>query len=435
MLLLSRNMKINDEQPDLSRWLRPGDTVMWGQGTAEPRRLTAALVAQRHALARGERLRVWVGLGFAGTLLPDHADVLDFVGYIAGGAQRSLVTAGVLDVLPVHYSQLPALIRAGPLRVDVLMLQVPPPDSDGSFSLGLAHEYLGAALETARVLLLEIHPELPRLHGGLRIDPARVAACFEARHPLLDAPVVLPGPVERAIAAHVAAWVEDGATLQVGIGAVPEAVVGALADRRDLGLHSGVATDSLAALAEAGALTNARKRVDPGVGVTGILLGGHRLRAWAHQNPELRLCGTEYTHNPEVLAAQERLVAVNSAIEVDATGQVNAEVAGGSYVGAVGGAVDFLRGAARSRGGLPIVALPARAGTRSRIVARLSGPASTARSDAGLIVTEYGVADLRGQPLSARVRRLIDIAAPEHRAMLERDAHEALRGQGTVFPS
>lgn len=428
-------MKINDEQTDLSRWLRPGDTVMWGQGTAEPRRLTAALVAQRHALARGERLRVWVGLGFAGTLLPDHADVLDFVGYIAGGAQRSLVTAGVLDVLPVHYSQLPALIRAGPLKVDVLMLQVPPPDSDGSFSLGLAHEYLGAALETARVLLLEIHPELPRLHGGLRIDPARVAACFEAQHPLLDAPVVLPGPVERAIAAHVAAWVEDGATLQVGIGAVPEAVLGALADRRDLGLHSGVATDSLAALAEAGALTNARKRVDPGVGVTGILLGGHRLRAWAHQNQELRLCGTEYTHNPEVLAAQERLVAVNSAIEVDATGQVNAEVAGGSYVGAVGGAVDFLRGAARSRGGLPIVALPARAGTRSRIVARLSGPASTARSDAGLIVTEYGVADLRGQPLSARVRRLIDIAAPEHRAMLERDAHEALRGQGMIFPS
>ncbi len=162
-------------------------------------------------------------------------------------------------------------------------------------------------------------------------------------------------------------------------------------------------------------------------------MGGARLRQWAHRNPALQLRGTEYTHDAAVLASIDRLVAINSAIEVDLTGQVNAEVAGGVYVGAVGGAIDFLRGAARSKGGLPIVALPATAKGKTRIVAQLSGPVSTPRADAGLFVTEHGIADLRGQPLSRRVRRLIDIAAPEHREDLERQAHETLRRCGAVF--
>ena len=191
--------------------------------------------------------------------------------------------------------------------------------------------------------------------------------------------------------------------------------------------------DGIAALAEAGVLTNARKSLDTGVGIGGILMGGERLRRWAHRNPQIELRGTDYTHDPEVLAASHKLTAINAAIEVDLTGQINAEVAAGCYVGAVGGAVDFLRGAARSKGGLPIVALPATAKGKTRIVAQLSGPVSTPRSDGGLIVTEHGVADLRGQTLSRRVRRLIDIAAPEHRADLERQAHDTLRRCGAVF--
>ncbi|WP_213958097.1 acetyl-CoA hydrolase/transferase C-terminal domain-containing protein [Variovorax sp. dw_954] len=420
-------------EPLLQDWIRPGDTVMWGQGTAEPLTLTQALVAQRASIARHGRVRVWVGLGFGGTLQPEHADCLDFVGYISGASQRGLAQAGVLDVLPVHYSQLPAMIRSGALKVDVLMLQVPPPGADGRYQLGLAHEYLGAALEVARTVLVEVHPDLPQLHGGPGIGPERVAACFEARHPIVDAPAARIGPVEQAIAAHIAALVENGATLQLGIGAVPEAVPAALLDRRDLGLHSGAAGDGIVALAESGALTHARKIVDKGVGVLGILLGGRRLREFAHRNTSLRLCGTEYTHDPEVLAAQERLVAINGAIEVDLTGQVNAEVADGVYVGAVGGAVDFLRGARRSRGGLPIVGLPARSGARSRIVLNLAGPVSTSRADAGLIVTEYGVADLRDQPLSVRVRRMIAIAAPEHREALERESYTLLARAGAAL--
>lgn len=416
--------------PDLAPWVRPGDTIVWGQATAEPRTLTHALVAQRHAFAR---LRVFVGIGASPTLQPEHADAFDFVGYSASGTHRALADAGVLDILPCHYSQLPELMRSGPLRIDVVMLQVSPPDAQGRHSLGLAQEYLLAALDAARVVMAEVHPDVPWVHGARTLQAADIDLLVHAAHAPLDAATGTPGPVEQAIARHVASLIDDGATLQLGIGNVPEAVLAALHDRRDLGLHTGAAGDGVAALAQAGVLTNARKSIDPGVSVAGLLMGGPRLRQWAHRNPALELRGTEYTHDAAVLASIDRLVAINSAIEVDVTGQVNAEVAGGVYVGAVGGAIDFLRGAARSKGGLPIVALPATAKGKTRIVAQLSGPVSTPRADAGLFVTEHGIADLRGQPLARRVRRLIDIAAPEHREDLERQAHETLRRCGAAF--
>ena len=203
---------------------------------------------------------------------------------------------------------------------------------------------------------------------------------------------------------------EDGATLQCGLGAIPEAALRALHGRRDLGVHSGTVGDAVIELMEAGVVTNARKRRDHGASIAGVLMGSERLHRFAHRNKALQMRGTEYTHHPEVLASLPRFVAINSAVEVDLTGQVNAEVAAGSYVGAVGGAVDFLRGAHRSRGGVPIVALPSTAGAHSRIVASLSGPVSTPRCDAGVFVTEYGVADLRGLPLAARMHRMLDIA-------------------------
>ncbi len=417
----------------LQALIRPGDTLWWGQATAEPLTLTRAVVQHRHALAQGGRLRVFVGIGASDTLQPGQADAIDFFGYAAGGPHRALAQAGVLDILPSHYSHLPGLIRAGVLPADVVLLQVSPPDTQGRYSLGLVQEYLPAAIERARVVIAEVHPDVPWTHGGLHLQASDFALLIDAEHPPLDQSRSAPGPVEQAIARHVAGWVEDGATLQLGIGNLPEAVLAALHGHRDLGLHSGAVGDGIAALAEAGVLTNARKSLDTGVGIGGILMGGERLRRWAHRNPQIELRGTDYTHDPEVLAASHKLTAINAAIEVDLTGQINAEVAAGCYVGAVGGAVDFLRGAARSKGGLPIVALPATAKGKTRIVAQLSGPVSTPRSDAGLIVTEHGVADLRGQTLSRRVRRLIDIAAPEHRADLERQAHDTLRRCGAVF--
>lgn len=415
--------------------LGAGDTLWWGQATAEPLTLTRALVAHRHALARGGRLRVFVGIGASGTLQPSQADVIDFFGYAASGPHRALAQAGVLDIVPSHYSHIPELIRDGVLPADVVLLQVSAPDEQGRYSLGLVHEYLTAALEKARVVIGEVNPAVPWTHGSVHLKASDFALLVDAQQPPIDVPGAAPGPVEQAIAHHIAGWVQDGATLQVGIGKLPEAVLAALHDRRDLGLHSGAIGDGIAALAQAGVLTNARKRIDTGVGIAGILMGGERLRRWAHRNPRLALRGTDYTHHPEVLASLNHLVAINSAIEVDLTGQVNAEVAGGVYMGAVGGAVDFLRGAARSPGGLPIVALPATAKGASRVVIRLSGPVSTPRCDAGLIATEHGVADLRGQPLSRRVQRMIDIASPEHRGELDRQAHKLLQRSGAAFPT
>ena len=413
--------------------IRPGDTLWWGQATAEPLTLTRALVEHRHALAQGGRLRVFVGIAASDTLQPEQADAIDFFGYAAGGAHRALAQADVLDILPSHYSHLPGLIRDGVLPVDVVLLQVSPPDEEGRYSLGLAQEYLPAALERARVVIGEVNPAIPWTHGSIHLQASDFALLIDAEHPPLEQGRAAPGPVEQAIARHVATLVEDGATLQLGIGNLPEAVLAALHGHRDLGLHSGAVGDGIAALAEAGVLTNAKKSLDTGVGIGGILMGSEKVRRWAHRNPQFALRGTDYTHDPEVLATSHKLAAINAAIEVDLTGQINAEVAAGVYVGAVGGAVDFLRGAARSRGGLPIVALPATAKGKTRIVARLSGPVSTPRSDAGLIVTEHGVADLRGQPLSRRVRRLIDIAAPAHREDLDRQAHETLRRCGAAF--
>lgn len=411
---------------DLSQWVRPGDTLLWGQSSAEPVTLVRAYAAQRHAFARS---RAFLGIGLSGVVEAEHADAIDFISYCGSGTNRRLADAGVLDILPCHYSDLPALIRSGTLRIDVLLLQVPPADAHGCHSLGLAHEYLLAALDAARVVIVEVNAQMPWVCGDRLLQPEEIDVRVDASYPPLPARSSAPGAQELAIASRVAAWVEDGATLQCGLGAIPEAVLGALCDRRDLGIHSGTIGNAVVELMEAGVVTNACKGRDLGVSIAGVLMGNARLHRFAHRNPAVQMRGTEYTHHPEVLASLPRFVALNSAVEVDLTGQVNAEMAAGSYVGAVGGAVDFLRGAQRSHGGVPVVALPSTAGAHSRIVATLSGPTSTPRCDAGVFVTEHGVADLRGLPLAARMRRMLDIAHPSHRARLEQEGFEALRSR------
>lgn len=408
--------------PDLSALIRPGDTVMWGQSHAEPVSLMRALVEQRHRLGR---IRLFLGIGLADVLAPEHTDAFDFLGYCGSGSNRNLVRAGVLDILPAHYSQLPGLIASAALQIDVVMLQVSEPDTMGRYSLGLAREYLLEALKGARVVIAEVHADVPWTFGGPYLQASDIDLLIESDAAFPDASRALAGPVEQAIGQHVADLVDDGATLQTGIGAIPDAVLAQLGGRRDLGVHTGSIGDGIAALCEAGVITNARKPIDTGVCVGGVIIGSERVRRFVHNNPAVELRGTEYTHNPYVLARLERFVALNSAIEVDLTGQVNAEVAAGTYVGAVGGVCDFLRAAQSSKGGVPIIALPSIAGQRSRIVTQLSGPVTIARSDACVIVTEYGVADLRGLSLAQRIPRMIAIAHPQHREQLEREAHAA----------
>ncbi|MDQ0124833.1 acetyl-CoA hydrolase [Pseudomonas lini] len=409
----------HEDSLDLSCIIRPGETVMWGQANAEPVPLTNALMLSRRRIGH---LRAFLGITDSDTCLPEHADCVEFVSYCGSGHNRALTKAGVLNILPCHYSEFPTLIRQGLLSVDVLMLQLAPPDELGRFSLGLAHEYLLPALETARVVIAEVNQACPWTFGERYLIQDELDVILHTDRPPLQSRTVEPGPVERAIAQRVAERIENGATLQLGIGAIPEAVLQALHDHRELGVHSGTIGDGVAELMRRGVITNSRKSLDKGVTVAGVLMGSELIHRFAHRNPLIRMRSTEYTHSPQVLAAQDRLVAINSAIEVDLTGQINAESAGGQYIGALGGAVDFLRGARQSRGGLPIIALPSTAGPRSRIVSRLSGPVSTPRSDAGLIITEYGVADLRGLSLSQRARCMIEIAHPDFREQLKQDA-------------
>ncbi len=286
--------------------------------------------------------RVFLGSSYSGLLRPEHADHLRFASYCGTGSNRALADAGVLEILPAPYSQLGALIRGGGIKCDVAMVQVSPPNAQGEFSLGLAVEYLAPALDAARAVIAEVNDQIP--------------------------------------------W-----TVECGIGALPNAVLAALGDR-ELAYHSGVVCDAV-------------RLVRPKSCVGGALMGTQALFDWARDNRTLRLVSSDITHGAATLARIERFVAINSAVEVDLTGQVNGELARGSYVGAVGGALDFIRAANQSPGGFSIVALPA-----SRVVEHLSGPVSVPRSEAGFFVTEHGVADLRGCTLAERERRMKKIS-------------------------
>jgi acetyl-CoA hydrolase len=404
---------------DFGAIVRPGDNVMWGQADAEPVPLTQALMAQRHAIGN---FNAFLGISYSDTLKAEHADCIRFSGYAGTGGNRALAKIGQLDILPCHYSHLRGLIESRRLKVDVLLLQLAPANERGEYSLSIAHEYLIPALEAARVVVAEVNAQAPWTYGERPVLEADIDVIVRSDRPPIEVVHPRPGAAEQAIARHVAGLIEDGATLQFGLGALPEAILAALADRRELGVHSGAIGDQVAALMQAGVINNARKSIDRGVSIAGIMFGSRTLHDFAHRNPQIQFRSSSYTHGPGVLAQIERFTAINSAVEVDLSGQINAEVAAGVYVGAVGGAVDFLRAAHYSRGGLPIVALPSTAGKHSRIVAKLNGPVSTPRSDAGLIVTEYGIADLRGATLSERARRLLAIAHPEHRERLERES-------------
>jgi acetyl-CoA hydrolase len=402
---------------DLARYIRPGDLVVWGQGNAEPLSLAEALAEQRKQLGG---VRCFTGVSSSAAVRAETCDYLSFASYSGAGANRALAEAGALDILPVHYSDLPRILGDGPLRADVLFLSLPPAAPDGTHGLGLGADYVTTLIGRARTVIAEVNDQVPDIGCDRRLTRDEIDVLVYVSRPPAEYPPAAARGVEDAIAAHVADLIPDGATIQLGIGAIPSAIASRLHGHRNLGIHTGVSTDAVAELIEAGVVTGARKSLDTGLVVTGFLMGSRRLIARAAADASIQVRDTRYTHDPAVLAAQHQFVAINSAIEVDLAGTVNCEAAAGRYVGAVGGATDFLRGAARSEGGVPVIALPSTAGAASRIVAALSGPASQARADAGVIVTEYGVADLRGLTLSQRRDRMLAIAHPDHAEALER---------------
>lgn len=393
---------------ELTRFVRPGDAVLIPQGAGEPLALTAALVEQSPRLGG---ITAFLGMCYNPRL--GHGTGMALRSYGALGAAAAMT----VDVLGVHMSAIPELVRSGRIGADVLLCQVSPADAQGYHHLGLSVDYVMAALDVARVVIAEVNPAVPATPGPGRVHRSRFTATIESDHGLIQVSDPAQSEVESAIGARVAALFPPQATLQLGVGALAAAVARAVRGHRGLRVHSGMLGDWLVDLAEAGAL--AEPHDGPTV-VSGSAMGTDRLYRYLDGNPAVELRPVERVHDGQVLAAIPRLVAVNSALQVDLSGQVNAEGIGSRPMGAIGGQVDFLRGAMASPGGVGVIALPATAsrGSTSRVVRTLDGPVTTGRADVQWVVTEYGAADLRGSAPAERARALIEIAAPQFRAEL-----------------
>ncbi len=415
--------KVEAGRLDLAQFIHAGDGIVIGQATGEPQTLTEALVAQRHAVGP---LSVFIGSAtFSETFQPGTCDGLTLNGYGGVANNRKLLKAGVLQQFPVQVSQIPHHL-GDTIACDVAMVQVGPRRSDGSYSYSLISDYTVDAVRKARVVIAESNANTPDTFCDATLREEEITVLVETARPLLQVPMAAPaGETEFRIARHCTAYIGDGTTLQIGNGAIPEAIIALLGDRRNLGLHTGVIGDAIVPLIENGVITNARKQVDSGVSVSGCLWGTEKLYRFVHRNPVVRVSRLAHTHAPEILGQLRGLVSVNSALEVDLTGQVNAEAINGDYIGAVGGQIDYVRAGARSPGGASIIALPssARNGTVSRIVGKLSGPVTTARGEVDVIVTEHGAVRLRGRSIQDRVRLMISVAAEQFRDDLERSAH------------
>ena len=413
---------------DLNRYLRPGDHIVWGQACGEPTTLVEALLAQADQIGD---LSAFAATSFSGILDSAAAQKIKLSSMGAIGALRALTEAHRLSVIPCHVSQVGALIAQGVIRCDVAFVQVSPPDAEGNHSFGLINDFIHAAVAKARVVIAEVNDQVPFTYGDVMLRRDQIDyAVHVSRAPVEVTPAKIT-QTDQLIARNGARYIEDGAVLQVGIGAVPDAILRLLHDRRDLGVHSGMLGDAIVDLVEAGVVNNVRKPIDAGISVSTALIGTKRLYQYADKNKAIALRSSQYTHEASVLARLPNLVTINSALEVDLTSQVNAEQSGDHYVGGTGGQVDFVRAGSRSSGGHSIIALPATAkgGKISRIVVALSGPVTTARSDVDVIVTEFGAAELKGQSIAERTRRLIEIAHPDFRESLDRAAH-SIRERG-----
>lgn len=402
---------------------------------ATPTPLLEALAARRDELTNVELVHV-LQMGsdpFASMDLEGHFRRRSL---FVGPADREAVNSGRADYVPVFLHEIPKLFRERHVPIDVAFLQVSPPDEHGFMSLGCEVIASKAALEAAPRVIALVNERMPRTLGDTFLHVSRLTALVEIDHPLPTLPRSEFAELDLQIAGHVAQLVEDGATLQLGIGAIPDAVLASLRDRRDLGIHTEMISDSVVDALERGVVTGAKKTLHPGRVVGTFVLGSEKLYRFVHDNPAFELHPVDYVNDPFVASQNDKLVAINSALELDLTGQVCAESIGTRIYSGFGGQLDFIRAASRSRGGRPIIALPATAkgGTVSRIVPVLNKGAGvvTTRADVHYVVTEFGTAALFGRSLRERALALIEIADPRFRDALTRAAAERglLRGKG-----
>jgi len=404
--------------------VQSGNRVFVHSVAAAPQRLLEALTARASELRVVEMISIHTE-GQAPYAAPEHAKSFRVNALFVGANVRQAVEEGRADYMPVFLSEVPQLFRSGVLPLDVALIHVSPPDRHGFCSLGVSVDVARAAVQSARTVIAQVNPRMPRTHGDGLIHVDAIDLQVEVDAPLPELPPHVLSEEERAIGRHAAELVEDGATIQIGIGAIPQATVAALVDHQRLGIHTEMISDGIVDLVERGVVTGEAKRIHPGKIVAGFALGTRRLYDFIDDNPQVAMLDVAYVNDTAVIRRNPKVTAINGAIEVDLTGQVCADSIGDRQYSGVGGQMDFMRGAALSDGGKPIVALPSVTSSGDpRIVSYLKPGAGvvTTRAHVHYVVTEFGIADLYGKNLRQRAAALIAVAHPAHRDALAAEA-------------
>ena len=399
------------------RAIRPGSTVFIGESCGEPQTLVEALVEDRERL---KGTHIIESRRMDGSKYARFCDYFHILTFHLTSDHREAVRSGKADFLPIKLSELHTLFQAdGRLPIDVALVQVSPADNQGYCSLGVAVGHTLDAAVSAKTVIAEVNEQMPRTFGETRLHIDRFDYIVETSRSVVEYPSPETGEVDMAVARNVSQLISDGSVLSLGIGTIPEAVVMSLDGKKDLGVHSGMITDGIIVPIQQGIINNKQKNIDKGKTVTGVASGTEKLFQFINNNPEIEMRPYSYTHAIGTIAQLDNFVCVNSAVEVDLTGQVNAESIGSVQISTIGGQADFVRGAALSKGGKSIIALPSttKSGKNSKIVSRFNEGTivSTPRHDVQYVVTEYGIADLWGKTLSQRMDALISIAHPDFR--------------------
>ncbi len=407
--------------------IQSGQRLFTTGNCSTPIRFIEALVRRASEVERVEMVQL-LDMGPSGYITPQMSEHIRVNAMFISGNVRQAINDGLADFTPIFLSEIPKLFRSGRVPLDVAVIHVSPPDQHGYCSYGVEVGVSKTAAEHAKMIIAEVNPNMPRTLGDSFIHVSQIDYFIEVDYEL---PEVKPEPaseIQDRIAGHIATIVPDAATLQLGIGGIPNAVLRRLTDHKNLGIHTELFSDGVIDMIEAGIITNAAKTIHTGKVVAGFVLGSRRLFRYIHDNPIFEFHPTEYVNDPFVIARNDRMVSVNSALEVDLTGQVCADSIGPRFFSGVGGQLDFVRGAARSKDGRTIIALPstARDGTVSRIVPQLRPGAgvTTGRNDVHCIATEYGIVDLWGRSIAERVQALVSIAHPDFREGLLAYARE-----------
>ncbi|GAB3464208.1 acetyl-CoA hydrolase/transferase family protein [Massilia terrae] len=410
---------------DALNQVRNGDMIIVPTGVGEPPTLLTALSEERRRF-RGVRVAQILAVRKYGYFDPETADCVRHAALFFGGASRPGGQAGWCDFIPCYFSEIPVLIERGLMPSDVVFAMASPMDAHGYFSLSLGCDYTMAAVAKARAVVLEVNPNVPFAHGQCHVHVSQVTALVESEDPILEVGLPAIGPVQEAIGKYVADMIEDGSTLQIGYGGIPDAVVMQLTGKRDLGIHSEMIGDGILTLVEAGVVTNRKKNFMPGKMAATFALGSRKLYQFMHQNPMLEMHPSNFTNDPYIAGQNDQLVSINASLQIDLLGQCGSESLGHLPYSGTGGQADFVRAANRSRGGQSFIVLPstARNGTVSRIAPTLcpGTHATTSKNDVNYVVTEYGVAQLRGKSAKERARALIGIAHPDFRDWLREEA-------------